>query len=344
MRREHLALAGALLFALSLQLGAGQLNDHLAYTLQMMGINIIAAVGLNLIMGHTGQFSLGHAAFMAVGAYAAGFVTNLGFSEIGNQGHFTWNSHAIFFAATLSAGLIAAFVGILVGIPSLRLRGDYLAIVTLGFGQIVSVAFKNFHNHEGVREKFDFIGSSGMSVPGIASLGWIWFWCAVAITLVGCLVNSTWGRAFLAVRDDEIAAESMGVPATRTKVTAFAIGAGLAGIAGSLSGHLTCNVTPESFDFMRSIDIVVIVILGGMGSTAGVIAAAVILTLLPQGLSYLDQFVFKIFPNAPEILHGILGNRLLFYAILLIALMLIRPQGLFGTWDASRLFQRGEKK
>lgn len=344
MRREHLALLGALLFALGLQVSAGQINEHLAYTLQMMGINIIAAVGLNLIMGHTGQFSLGHAAFMAVGAYTAGFISNSFILEAGDHGHFSWNAHAAFFAATLAAGLIAALVGIFVGIPSLRLRGDYLAIVTLGFGQIVGVAFKNFHNSEAVRDKFSFIGSSGMHVPGIASLGWIWFWVAIAVALVGCLVNSTWGRAFLAVRDDEIAAESMGVPATRTKVTAFAIGAGLAGVAGALSGHLTSNVTPESFDFMRSIDIVVIVILGGMGSTAGVIAAAVILTLLPQGLSYLDQFVFKIFPGAPEMLHGILGNRLLFYSVLLIALMLLRPQGLFGSWDASRLFQRGEKK
>jgi branched-chain amino acid transport system permease protein len=264
-----------------------------------VGINIILAVSLNLINGHTGQFSLGHAGFMAVGAYTAASIT-LALSQKISPTFMP----AVFVVALLAGGLMAALAGLAVGIPTLRLRGDYLAIVTLGFGEIIRVVLENM----------DSVGAaSGLKgIPNYTNFFWAWSVAAVTVFVVGCLVNSTYGRGFIAVHDDEIAASSVGINPVRYKVTAFVIGAFFAGVAGGLYAHHKQFLSPTGFDFMKSIDIVVMVILGGMGRTAGVIVAAIVLTLLP------------------EFLRGFAEYRMIIYALLIIILMIVRPQGIFN--------------
>jgi branched-chain amino acid transport system permease protein len=305
-----------------------------------IGINIILAVSLNLVNGYTGQFSLGHAGFMAVGAYAAASWSNHLDPFILHVLGGPQNGLATNIALLLSmsfGGLLAAAAGIAVGIPSLRLRGDYLAIVTLGFGEIIRTAILNT----------DFLGAArGLRVTGnYTNVFWTFGTAAVAIYVVLGMVNSTFGRGFLTVRDDEVAAEAMGINSTRYKVLAFVIGALFAGMAGALYGHFTLFLTPEGFNFFKSVDIVVMVILGGMGSTAGVILAAIVLTILPEilrALAHTDfitasqtaiESVVKI--HLPP-LQGLLENRLILYSVLLIIMMLTRPQGLFGDLAGAR--------
>lgn len=264
-----------------------------------VGISIILAVSLNLINGHTGQFSLGHAGFMAVGGYTAAAITlALGTRSPGLL------TDLLFAGALLAGGLLAAVVGLAVGIPTLRLRGDYLAIVTLGFGEIIRVILQNM----------ECVGAaSGLSgIPARTTLFWAFGLAAVTVYVVGCLVSSTYGRGFIAVHDDEVAASASGINPTRYKVTAFVVGAFFAGIAGGLFAHHKLFLSPTNFDFMKSIDIVVMVILGGMGRTGGVILAAILLTLLPEFLRPFAEY------------------RMIIYSLLIIGLMIVRPQGLFG--------------
>jgi len=261
-----------------------------------VGIAIILATSLNLINGHTGQFSLGHAGFMAVGGYFSAWLT------LGAGVHVT--AFWFFPLVLIAGGLLAALVGLCVGIPSLRLRGDYLAIVTLGFGEIIRVVAQNT----------EAVGAaSGLKgIPKLTNLGWTFGFAAITIYAITALVNSTYGRGFIAVHDDEIAAESNGVNTTRTKVTAFVTGAFFAGIAGGLWAHHKQFLSPTGFDWIKSIEIVVMVILGGMGRTVGVIAAAIILTVLPEFLRDFSEY------------------RMIIYALLIILLMLLRPAGLFS--------------
>ncbi len=291
-------LLAAVIVAFAVSAFSARFNGYYLGLVIDVGINIILAVSLNLINGYTGQFSLGHAGFMAVGAYSAAKLT------LETSGLVPPAAAPLLFAAALLVGgLMAALTGLAVGVPSLRLRGDYLAIVTLGFGEIIRVVFQNM----------EAVGAaSGLKgIPGFTSLGWAWALAAVTVFVVACLVNSTYGRGFIAVHDDEVAAGAMGVNPTRYKVTAFVIGAFFAGVAGGLYAHHKSFLSPTGFDFMKSIDIVVMVILGGMGRTAGVIVAAILLTLLP------------------EFLRGFAAYRMIIYSLLIIGLMLARPQGLF---------------
>ena len=301
---------------MSAVLGFFQNNIDLYYVdvLTRIGINITLAVSLNLINGHTGQFSLGHAGFMAVGAYAAAAMTMFAGPHVLPANAPQALQLLWFLLALVAGGLIAALAGILVGAPSLRLKGDYLAIVTLGFGQIIAVVFRNIEPLGGA------LGLNG--IPAYTNLFWAFGAAAVTVYVITTMVNSTYGRGFLATHDDEVAAESMGINTTRYKIVAFVIGAFFAGVAGGLFGHFNLTINPKGFDFNRSIEIVVMVIVGGMGRTGGVILAAVLLTLLPEGLRMLAG-------SSPS-LHWIGGARPLLYAILLIGLMLLRPQGLFA--------------
>ncbi len=307
-RRPKMLLLVSLLGTLALGFCSSRINPYYLDVLTKIGINVILAVSLNLINGYTGQFSLGHAGFMAVGAYTAAAITLFvgphilpphasGFCQAATSG--------FFFGALIAGGLAAALAGWLVGMPSLRLKGDYLAIVTLGFGEIIRVIFRNIDSLGGA------LGLNG--IPAYSNIFWVFGVAVVCTYVVVTMVHSTYGRGFIAVRDDEVAAEAMGLNTTRYKIVAFVIGAFFAGMAGGLYGHYTLSIDPKGFDFIRSIEIVVMVILGGMGNTAGVIAAAVLLTLLPEWLRRFDQY------------------RMVFYSLLLIVLMLTRPQGLF-TW------------
>ncbi len=263
-----------------------------------IGINVTLAVSLNLIVGHTGQFSLGHAGFMAIGGYCAAKLT-LVFSQMVPA----WAHPALFVVALVVGGLAAAIAGLAVGVPTLKLRGDYLAIVTLGFGEIIRVYFQTANT---------FGAATGLAgIPHWTNFGWAWSFAALTVFTVTCIVNSTYGRGFIAVHDDEVAAAAIGINPVRYKVTAFVIGSFFAGIAGGLYAHHKQFLSPTGFDFLKSIDILVMVILGGMGRTVGVIIAAVLLTVLPEAL------------------RGFAEYRMILYSLLIIVIMIARPQGLF---------------
>ncbi len=315
MKRNFL-LAFIGLFLISLF--ADQMNPYYYHILLFMGINMILAVSLNLINGFTGQFSLGHAGFMGIGAYVSAilttYLTTHGWAMDGVAGV------VVMFVGLLGGGLVAALAGLGVGIPSLRLRGDYLAIVTLGFNEIIRVIIQNVDfNIDGT----NFVGGArGFSVPQLANFMWVFSVVLIVIFVVQNLVNSTYGRGFLAVRDDEVAAEAMGVDTTKFKVRAFVIGAFFAGVGGGLFAHRINTLTPDEFTFLISINIVVMVILGGMGSTFGVAVAAVLLTVLSEVLREFSQ------------------ARMIIYSFLLIIMMIARPQGLFGPETLSRFLKR----
>jgi branched-chain amino acid transport system permease protein len=305
MPKPHLALLAALLTAL----GVSHFSEHIdPYHLDVLigiGINVILAVSLNLVNGYTGQFSLGHAGFMSVGAYfSAAISLFIAPSFLGEEGGSLLQRGCLFLTALFAGGICAACAGLLVGVPSLRLKGDYLALVTLGFGEIIRVIFQNVEKLGGA------LGLNG--IPAHTTIFWVMAFVALTVFVVTSLVNSTYGRGFLATRDDEIASEAIGLNTTRYKIVAFVIGAFFAGIAGGLYGHFKLTITPTGFDFTKSIEIVVMVILGGMGNTLGVILAAILLTLLP------------------ELLRPIAEYRMIIYSLLLIVLMLVRPQGLFN--------------
>ena len=336
-----------------------------------IGIAIILAVSLNLVNGHTGQFSLGHAGFMGLGAYFAsmvslglqfpmvpypdfagtwyfGILKGLGWaialalnSLIGFLNTLVSAAHSLpgpvqFVAALLVGGIAAAIAGILVGAPSLRLKGDYLAIVTLGFNEIIRVVVQNADELGAAR------GLAG--IPQETNFFWTFAFAALTVYVIGNLVNSTYGRGFLAVRDDEIAAEAMGINTTKYKVLAFVTAAFFAGIAGGLYAHFKQYISPDGFNFMKSIDIVVMVILGGMGNTVGVIFAAILLTVFPELLRMLAQSQWVVdttkwftssMPAEEQVrvvqrVQEFFSNRMIFFSIILIVLMLLRPQGLFA--------------
>jgi len=305
MPKPLIVLALAILAAYGLNAVSDRIDPYYLDVLTGIGINIILAVSLNLVNGYTGQFSLGHAGFMSVGAYTAGAISVLlGPRLLGEEGGTAWQQGFLFLGALVAGGTMAALAGLLVGIPSLRLKGDYLALVTLGFGEIIRVIFQNVDSLGGA------LGLNG--IPNYTNVFWVFSVAALTIFTVTCLVHSTYGRGFLATRDDEIASEAVGLNTTRYKIVAFVVGAFFAGVAGGLYGHFKLTITPTGFDFTKSIEIVVMVILGGMGNTPGVILAAILLTVLPEFLRSMDQY------------------RMILYSVLLIALMLLRPRGLFN--------------
>ena len=276
--------------------------EYVFQNINHIGIAIILAVSLNLVNGLTGQFSIGHAGFMAVGGYVSAVMLMRGPQE---------DPYRIFFVlAVLTGASAAALAGWIVGKPSLRLRGDYLAIVTLGFGEIIRVIIEN--------TPF-FGGAIGLSpIPHRADFAWIWGVVIITILVAKRLRDSTHGRAFLSVREDEVAAEAMGIDTTGYKVRAFVISAFFAGVAGGLSGAFEGNLAPQSFTFVRSFEIVAMVVLGGMGSITGSTIAATVLTILP------------------EYLRALANLRMVIYSVALVGLMLVRPRGLLGTtelWD-----------
>lgn len=269
----------------------------------LIALNVILATSLNLINGITGQFSLGHAGFMAIGAYATGAMMKY-FAADGAAGS------VILLGLLIFGGVLAAVAGLLVGIPTLRLRGDYLAIATLGFGEIIYTLILNIE-HIG---PFEIGGSSGLhGIPIHTNLMWAYGAALICIVCVWRIAYSTKGLAFRAVREDEIAAAAMGVDTTWHKVAAFAIGAFFAGVAGGLFATYDGNLAPESFRFMRSIEIVVMVVLGGSGSITGAVLAAAILTYLPEQLRFSSEY------------------RMVIYSLVLILMMLLRPEGILGS-------------
>ncbi|MCG3126536.1 MAG: hypothetical protein CHACPFDD_01383 [Phycisphaerae bacterium] len=326
-----------------------RLDPFYAKVLLDIGINVILAVSLSLVNGFTGQFSIGHAGFMAVGGYTAATITYYGSHRLWGNAQFhggflswtqandlfegTWlgGGDLLFPLACLAGGLVAAGMGYVVGLPSLRLRGDYLAIVTLGFGEIVRVIIQRtddvLYDAEEIQQAGLWTcvthvgGALGFTgLPFYTSLFWTWLFVAITLIVAYRLKESTHGRAFLSIREDEIAAEAMGIVTTSYKVRAFVLSAFFAGVAGSLFAHqVGTTLNPRELGFQKSFDIVIMVVLGGMGSISGSVLAAVVLTVLPEVLRTFSEY------------------RMIVYALLLILMMILRPQGLLGLrelWDA----------
>ncbi|MBX5481414.1 MAG: branched-chain amino acid ABC transporter permease [Myxococcaceae bacterium] len=300
----------------------------LVYIASIVGVNVILAVSLNIVNGMTGQFSIGHAGFMAVGAYIAGkFSLETKDVYLPFMQSVAASDQLMFVFALLLGGAVAAVFGFLVGLPSLRLKGDYLAIVTLGFGEIIRVIVQN-------TEMFGrALGLSG--IPQRSSIFMVMFWVFLTILAARRIASSAHGRSLLAIREDEIAAEAMGVNTTAYKVRAFVISAFFAGVAGGLFAHFVGIINPGSFTFVKSMEIVVMIVAGGLGSTTGSIVAAVFLTLLPEAL----RSIFTQLGGGDQTLAQRVDQiRMPIYGMLLVALMLLRPQGLFGTkeiWDVA---------
>lgn len=296
----------AMAFAVSgLSLG---LNAYVQQILFYIAINIMLATSLNLVNGFCGQFSLGHAGFMAVGAYT-GAMLSFSFAP------FTEPVAILNFPLyVVAGGLAAAFAGFLVGMPSLRLRGDYLAIVTLGFGEIIRVAVLNTEAIGGARGLYSIPGNTDF-----ASCVHAYLWSGATVLLLWRLVHSSYGRAFMSVREDEIAAECMGINTTSIKVKAFVISSFFAGAAGALFAQTTNSLNPATFTFVKSVDVVIMVVLGGMGSLSGSVVGAILVSILPEALRPLQAYT------------GGVDLRMVIYSLALILLMILRPQGLFGS-------------
>jgi branched-chain amino acid transport system permease protein len=296
---------------------------YYAEIINLTGISVILAVSLNLITGFTGQFSIGHAGFMAVGAYSSVFMT-VYYSQAGEEWltslvGATLAQSLVFLGVIIFGALIAALAGLVVGIPSLRLRGDYLAIVTLGFAEIIRIIILNI---DAVGGATGFRGrvppmDGRLIIPLYANFIWIGGIAIITIVVVYNIVNSDIGRALISIREDELASEAMGINTTRYKVLAFVISSAFAGVAGALFGHFRQFLHTNDFQFIRSIEIIIMIVLGGMGSITGSVLGAIVITILPELLRKLPGDLY--------------GYRLVIYSALLILIMLTRPQGVMGA-------------
>ena len=294
---------------ISVLVSVGVLNLFYVQILQQIGINIILAVGLNLIVGFSGQFSLGHAGFMAIGAYAAAI--------IGSKSP----TYGAFFGAMLVGALLSGAVALLVGIPTLRLKGDYLAVATLGVSEIIRIFIINGGSLTN--------GAAGiLGIPNFTT--WPMVYLFVVITTIATLnfLRSPIGRSTLSVREDEIAAESVGVNTTKIKIIAFVFGAITASIAGSLQAGFIGSVVPKDYTFINSINVLIIVVFGGLGSITGAIVSAIVLGILNM------------------LLQDVSSVRMIIYALALVLVMIFRPGGLLGTWELSlsRFFKKSKKE
>jgi branched-chain amino acid transport system permease protein len=341
--KTALALAaGAALIAVA----DASLGPFAVRILNLSAIYIILALSLNLLNGFTGLFSLGHAGFMAVGAYVSALLT---MSPAQKDMNFfltpivPWlrEVQLPFLAALLVAGLCAALVGLLIGAPALRLRDDYLAIATLGFAEIIRVLITNAQPLTN--------GAQGLkAIPKYSTTWVVWGAAAAAAAFLVLLLRSSYGRTIKAVRDDEIAAEAMGVNVFRVKVTSFVISSFWAGVGGALLGHMITTIDPKMFTLMLTFNILLIVVLGGNGSITGSVLGAVIVTVLMEALRFLDMPMNLLFIRT----QGLPGLRMVIFSLILMIVVLYRQKGLMGTnefsWDAlsslaRRLGRKGGK-
>ena len=294
-----LILVLALYVILSVLIQANIINPYYSGILTMVCINVILAVSLNLATGFLGQLVLGHAGFMSVGAYAAALFTM--YSGLPTMASFP--------LALLIGGIVAAAFGVIIGVPALRLKGDYLAILTLGFGEIIRVLI--------LATPFTGGAAGLFGIPLLTTFTYVFIVAILTVAVIFAFIHSRHGRAVIAIREDEIAAEAAGIHTTYYKLLAFVLAAFFAGIAGGLYAHHIGVLDPSKFDFNYSVEILIMVVLGGMGSITGSVVAAIVLTLLP------------------ELLRGFSEYRMLIYSIILICVMLFKPSGLLGQHEFS---------
>lgn len=294
----------AFLLIMNALIGGSVISNSNVMILMLIGINIILAVSLNMATGYLGQLPLGHAGFMAVGAYASAI-----FMKAVSGGV------AVFPIGLIIGGAVAAVFGLIIGIPALRLRGDYLAIITLGFGEIIRVVLLNIDDLLGFKLTN---GAAGLQkIPKTTSFLNVFIVVGIVCFLIHTLMKSRHGRAILSIRENEIAAESCGISVTRYKTIGFVASAFFAGVAGGLYAGCIGLLSPGDFDFMRSIEILVMVVLGGMGSMLGSVISATLLTALPEALRQFADY------------------RMVVYSLVLVVVMIFKPSGLMGRYDFS---------
>ena len=285
--------------------GKGVMSSYNNKLIMLVGINIILAVSLNIATGYLGQLPLGHAGFMAIGAYTSALLMK----------SLPWATGVSFPVALLMAGAVSALFGVLIGIPALRLRGDYLAIITLGFGEIIRVILLNIDDVLGF--KLTYGAASLKNIPKTSSVFNVFLAVVISCCVIHMIMKSRHGRAILSIRENEIAAESSGIHTTYYKVFGFALSAFFAGVAGGLYAGYIGILNPATFTFMKSIEILVMVVLGGMGSMLGSVLSATVLTIIPEMLRAFDAY------------------RMVVYSLVLIVVMIFKPSGLMGTYDFS---------
>lgn len=293
----------------------GTLSDYVKGILMVCCISIIMATSLNITVGYLGQLALGDCGFMAIGAYTAALLSKaMDASGILVGGGL---DTIRFLLAVLAGGILASLFGVLVGIPALRLRGDYLAIITLGFGEIIRVVIQNLKFAGG---KGFAAGQAGQALIGINRIAnlYVVFWVTVlCVSLLYTLMRSRFGRAITAIRDDDIAASASGLNTTFFKVFAFAVSAFFAGIAGGIFAHYIGSLNAASFGWLKSTEYVIMVVFGGMGSLTGSVVAATLLSILPEALRSFSDY------------------RMLLYSVALVLIMIFKPTGLMGTYEFS---------
>ncbi len=328
-QRRLLNAAGILALLVFFFLADAFLDPFSMQIFKLCAINIILALSLNLLNGFTGLFSLGHAGFMSIGAYTVALLTLTADQKAMNfflKPIEPWLAQVTipFLPALVIAGLVAAFFGFLIGAPALRLRDDYLAIATLGFSEIIRVVFTNLQSVTN--------GSLGLKgLPRFTTMWWAWGTAAVTVAVLLSLVNSSYGRAFKAIRDNEIAAEAMGIDVFRVKLLSFVISAFFAGVGGALLAHHLTTIDPKQFMFLKTFDVLLIVVLGGIGSISGSIISAVVVTIMMEALRFLDGPLNFIFFRT----EGLPGIRMVVFSLLLMAVILFRQQGLMGRRELS---------
>ncbi len=336
LKRSHLlSIAAIAAFAVLLVVVDLFFDSYTRRIFNLCAIYIVLALSLNLLNGFTGLFSLGHAGFMAVGAYVSALLTmtaaqkdmNFFLTPIVPWLH---DLSMPFVPALLIAGLVTALFGFLIGAPVLRLRDDYLAIATLGFAEIIRVLITNFQPLTN--------GAQGLKgLPKYSSTWAVWACAAVAVAFMVLLMRSSFGRAMKAVRDDEIAAEAMGVNVFRVKVVSFTTSSFMAGVGGALLGHMITTIDPKMFTFMLTFNILLIVVLGGVGSISGSVIGAVGVTILMEVLRFLDEPMdFLAFKTA-----GLPGLRMVVFSAFLMAVVIFRQRGLMGNRELSWGMFRG---
>ena len=304
----------AVYFTFSLLINSGTLTRYHRNIIFTICINIIMAVSLNLTTGMLGELALGHAGFMAVGAFTSAIITK------------AWGISTVisFPVALIAGGLLAAFFGLVIGIPALRLKGDYLAIITLGFGEIIRVIIINLPITGATK------GLSG--IAKLTSFNYVYIIMVLIIASLFTLGRSRHGRAIISIRENDIAAESTGIPIFKYKLFAFTLAAFFAGVAGGLYAHQQGTINAATFDYNKSIDYLVMVVLGGMGSITGSIISAVVLSMLPEYLRDLTALINDLLPTIK-----ITDPRMLIYSLMLVLMMIFRPKGLLGTAEFSLL-------
>jgi branched-chain amino acid transport system permease protein len=310
--------------------GAGRfLDGYKVQIINLIAVNIILALSLNLIYGFTGLFSLGHAGFMAVGAYVCAMLV---LSPVQKEMLFIleppiWPfsvAQAPFFVAVLLGGLVAAVFGVLIGFPVLRLGGDYLGIATLGFAEIIRVLANNLP-----RVTNGALGLKG--IPAYANLWWNYAWCLLTLYCILKLVRSNFGNALMAIRDDEVAAKSMGINVFKYKMISFTLGAFFAGIGGALLGNLLTTIDPKMFLFVLTFNVLMIVVTGGLGSLTGSVLAGIVITVLLEWLRFVEN---PISLGGFEI-PGVPGMRMVVFSLVLLLIILFRREGIMGMREFS---------